>query len=187
MIQARYALAQVAAPDETDGRPATKGILMSDRRRDGAPSSPQGRPATFRIAGFPVHASPTSFVLFGLITYTAALGLLPAAAPGASSTAYWIAGAIAAALVMASLLLHELAHAFVARRHGLVVESVTFWLFGGLARFTSQAESPRAEWRIAAIGPLVDPGMSVEQVGAFLAGERERWVAIAQEIGVLAE
>ena len=41
--------------------------------------------------------------------------------------------------------------------------------------------------RIAAIGPIVDPSMGVEQVGAFLRDERARWTAITKEIGVLPE
>ncbi len=53
--------------------------------------------------------------------------------------------------------------------------------------FRAQLAEPEVAQRIAAIGPFVDPSMNVEQVGAFLAGERERWVAITQEIGVLAE
>ena len=41
--------------------------------------------------------------------------------------------------------------------------------------------------RIAAIGPLVEPGMSPAQVAAFLATEHARWASIAKEIGVLPE
>ena len=41
--------------------------------------------------------------------------------------------------------------------------------------------------RIAAIGPIVDASMSVEQVGAFLRSEATRWAAITQEIGLLPE
>ncbi|MDP3084825.1 MAG: tripartite tricarboxylate transporter substrate binding protein [Rubrivivax sp.] len=41
--------------------------------------------------------------------------------------------------------------------------------------------------RIAAIGPLADPSMSVEQVGAFLAAEHQRWGAATREIGMLPE
>lgn len=41
--------------------------------------------------------------------------------------------------------------------------------------------------RIAAIGPLVEPGWSVEQVGAFLRNEHARWAQIVKEIGVLPE
>lgn len=53
--------------------------------------------------------------------------------------------------------------------------------------FRAQLADPEVAQRIAAIGPFVDPSMDVAQVGAFLAGERARWVSIAQEIGVLAE
>ena len=41
--------------------------------------------------------------------------------------------------------------------------------------------------RIGTIGPIVDASMGVAGVGAFLAAERERWAAIAREIGVLPE
>ena len=109
-----------------------------------------------RIAGFPIQANPTVFLLFGLIAYLVASGLLPAAAPGATSGAYWAGGLVAAALFMGSLLAHELAHAVVARRHGIRVEAVTFWLFGGMAKLGGDAQNPRAEWRIAAIGPVVN-------------------------------
>lgn len=41
--------------------------------------------------------------------------------------------------------------------------------------------------RMAAIGPLADPGMSLAQVGQFLRDEAARWAAITREIGVLPE
>lgn len=53
--------------------------------------------------------------------------------------------------------------------------------------FRAQLADPEVAQRIAAIGPFVDQTMDVAQVGTFLAGERARWVAITQEIGVLAE
>ena len=41
--------------------------------------------------------------------------------------------------------------------------------------------------RIAAIGPVVDAGMSPDALGAFLRAETSRWTAITREIGVLPE
>ena len=41
--------------------------------------------------------------------------------------------------------------------------------------------------RIAAIGPVVDAGLSPEALGAFLRAETSRWTAITREIGVLPE
>jgi tripartite-type tricarboxylate transporter receptor subunit TctC len=41
--------------------------------------------------------------------------------------------------------------------------------------------------RIAAIGPIADASMGVEQVGAFLRAEHQRWAAATREIGLLPE
>ncbi|MDB5964135.1 MAG: tripartite tricarboxylate transporter substrate binding protein, partial [Polaromonas sp.] len=41
--------------------------------------------------------------------------------------------------------------------------------------------------RIATMGPIAEPNVSVEQTGAFLRGEMARWTAITKEIGVLPE
>lgn len=41
--------------------------------------------------------------------------------------------------------------------------------------------------RIAAIGPLVEPGLDPAEVSALLQTERQRWSALAREIGVLPE
>lgn len=120
----------------------------------------------FRIAGFPVQASPTVLLLFMLIAFTTATGLLPSSAPGASSGAYWAGGIIAAAFLLGSLLVHELAHAIMARRHGVRVEGVTFWLFGGVAKLGKDAPTPRAEWRIAAIGPVTNLVLAAIALGA---------------------
>lgn len=41
--------------------------------------------------------------------------------------------------------------------------------------------------RMATMGPIAEPNMSVEQTGAFLRSEMLRWTAITKEIGVLPE
>jgi Zn-dependent protease/predicted transcriptional regulator len=66
-----------------------------------------------------------------------------------------LAGVIAALVFFLGLLAHELSHAVLARRNGLVVEGITLWLFGGVARLRGEAASPGAELRIAGVGPLV--------------------------------
>jgi tripartite-type tricarboxylate transporter receptor subunit TctC len=48
------------------------------------------------------------------------------------------------------------------------------------------AERDLAE-RIAAIGPIADASMSVDQVGAFLRAEHQTWAAATKEIGLLPE
>ena len=54
-----------------------------------------------------------------------------------------------------SLILHELGHAFQARREGVRIEGITLWLFGGVAKIAGDIPSAGAEFRIAVAGPAV--------------------------------
>lgn len=93
-------------------------------------------------------------VVLGLFVLTLAEGVLPRAVADASTAAYWVAGAVGGLLFLASLLAHEVAHAVVAKRHGVGVRGMTLWLFGGVAELEKEPGTPRAELRIAAAGPL---------------------------------
>ncbi|HME02046.1 MAG TPA: site-2 protease family protein [Solirubrobacteraceae bacterium] len=72
---------------------------------------------------------------------------------GSRTTAYLVAVASVLSL-FASLILHELGHAIVARRNGLSVAGIDLWAFGGMTR-TTESPSPGVEFRVAAAGPLV--------------------------------
>jgi Zn-dependent protease len=60
-----------------------------------------------------------------------------------------------------SILLHELGHAFAARREGIGVPSIELFMFGGFTRMSRSADSPGQEFRIAAAGPLVTLAIAV--------------------------
>ena len=105
-----------------------------------------------KVAGFPLTAHWSVLVIMWLFTWSLA-ATLPATAPGHSSSAYWLAGACGAAVLLASLLAHELMHAVVARRAGVKVRGVKLRLFGGIARLGSEAKTPQTEFRIAVSGP----------------------------------
>lgn len=62
---------------------------------------------------------------------------------------------VATVLFFASILAHELGHAFEARHRGIRVEGVTLFLFGGVTEMTSHSHRPRDEFAIAAVGPWV--------------------------------
>jgi Zn-dependent protease/CBS domain-containing protein len=89
-----------------------------------------------------------------LLAWGLATRLLPAAAPGATTLAYWAAGIGVAVLFFGSLLAHELAHAVLAQRAGVRVEGITLWLLGGVAKLDGEVATPGDELRIAASGPL---------------------------------
>src|SRR5712691_9214900 len=107
-----------------------------------------------RIAGIHVGLNWSLLVIAALIAWSLAVGLLPTAAPGQTSGAYWTAGIVSAFVYLAGLLAHELAHSIVAVRRAVRVEGITLWLFGGVSRFSSESSSPGAQALITFVGPL---------------------------------
>lgn len=107
------------------------------------------------IAGIRIGVHWTVLVIFTLILTGLSTVQFPALYEDLDVVTAWIAGAVAAVTFFASLLAHELAHAIVARRNGLVVDGIVLWLFGGVAKLKGDAPNPMADLRIAGIGPLV--------------------------------
>src|SRR6202171_2864800 len=107
-----------------------------------------------RIAGIHVGLNWSLLVVAALIAWSLATGILPSAAPGQTSSAYWTAGVVSAFVYLASLLAHELAHSIVAMQRGVRVEGITLWLFGGVSGVGSESSSPGAQALITFVGPL---------------------------------
>ncbi len=67
--------------------------------------------------------------------------------------AYFVIGTLVTALFFASILLHELAHALIARLEGLEIYDIQLHIFGGWARLVGEPRTAMAELRIALAGP----------------------------------
>jgi Zn-dependent protease/CBS domain-containing protein len=104
-------------------------------------------------AGFRLGVHWSVLVILWLFTWSLA-STLSDTAPGHSVPTYWLAGAVGAMVLLASLLAHELTHAVVARRAGVPVSDVTLWLFGGVTRLGGEAQTAKTEFRIAVSGPV---------------------------------
>ncbi|MCC2629698.1 MAG: rip3 1, partial [Thermomicrobiales bacterium] len=106
------------------------------------------------VWGIPIQINPSIFLILALVTFNLADQLLPAQYPELSDVGLWLTALLTALLFLASILFHELAHAWVARRNGIPVMSVTLYIFGGIAQLGGKPKTPGAEFRIAAVGPL---------------------------------
>ncbi len=106
------------------------------------------------IMGIPIRVHFTWFLVFGLITWSLSTFYFPKAAPDLPTVSYWIKGALAALLLFVSVVFHELAHSIVARKYKLPIESITLFIFGGVAQMKDELPHPKAEIRIAIAGPL---------------------------------
>ncbi|OFW73674.1 MAG: hypothetical protein A2Y55_11385, partial [Actinobacteria bacterium RBG_16_68_12] len=93
---------------------------------------------------------------------------------------------VAAVLFFASLLAHELGHAFQAQHEGMEIEGITLWLFGGVAKFKGMFPSAGAEFRIAIAGPLVSLALGgLFVLVAWLAGLPEAVDGVAAWLGYI--
>jgi Zn-dependent protease/predicted transcriptional regulator len=61
---------------------------------------------------------------------------------------------LAAILLFASVLLHELAHSYLAKRYGVNIDSITLFLFGGVSAMEEMPRKPGQEAKMAFAGPL---------------------------------
>jgi len=102
-----------------------------------------------RVFGFPVDLN-LSFLILLAVVFVAFGGL---------------GGVIVVGLAFASVLLHELGHAIVARRLGVRVSSIELGFFGGAARMEAMPRKPRDELAIAAAGPAVSLALAGAGLG----------------------
>ena len=108
-----------------------------------------------RVAGIEIGINWSWLVVFALLVWSLATGIFPSTNPHLGSGAHLGMAVAATILFFCSLLLHELGHAFRARREGIEIDGITLWLFGGVARFRGMFASAGAEFRVAIAGPLV--------------------------------
>jgi Zn-dependent protease len=123
-----------------------------------------------RLGGVEVRLHWSLLAVFALIVWSLADGVFPSQNPGLSDGTYLAMAIVAALLFLVSILLHELGHSWVARREGIEVDSISLWLFGGVAQFKGRFRSAGGESRVALIGPLISIGLGVLFVLIALAG-----------------
>ena len=132
----------------------------------------------FTIGGIEVGVHVSWLIIFGLVTWSLATGFFPLVYEETTggetlpTTTAWILAVVAALLLFASVLVHELAHSFVARARGLPARSITLFLFGGVSNLSAESKSPGTEFLIAIVGPLTSLGLAaVAFVVSVVAGD----------------
>jgi len=104
--------------------------------------------------GIPIRVHFSWLIVFGLLTWLLSSRYFPQVTPDLPFVSYWINGILAALLLFASVAFHELAHSYVAKKYSLTIESITLFIFGGVAQLKGEPPHPKAEFWIAIAGPL---------------------------------
>jgi Zn-dependent protease len=116
---------------------------------------PGGSVRIGRLAGIPIGINPLWLVIVALITWSLGATYYPDQVSGIVPAAAYALGLLSALLLFASIVLHELGHAVVARRRGVAIEGIDLWLLGGVAKLRGSPHEPGDELRYAAAGPAV--------------------------------
>lgn len=105
------------------------------------------------LFGIPLFIDPNWLFVVAIITLINSQGYLGRQewAPGLA----WFAGLSLSLLLFASVLLHELGHSLVARSQGIKVNSITLFLFGGIASIDQESKTPGKAFQVAVAGPAV--------------------------------
>ena len=133
-----------------------------------------------RIRGIEVGVHYSGFIVFVLITFSLK-ARFASEHPQWTLVEHYAVGIATRLLFFSSILVHELAHSFVALAKGIPVRSVTLFVFGGVAQIGREPDRPMTEFQIAIAGPIASAVLALGfGVIAYLGGEQfERLSALA--------
>ncbi len=115
----------------------------------------------FRLLGFPIQIDATWIFIAVLILWSLSTGLFPMVLPDQDPAIYWRMGGVALLGFAASIVLHELGHAVVARSYDMPIRSITLFIFGGVAEMEKEPPSAKAEFWVAIAGPIMSVVVAV--------------------------
>lgn len=105
-----------------------------------------------RFLGIPLSVHASWFLVFGLAVWAVTVEFGDALPQLPAGERLGLA-AITGLAFFASLAVHEIAHALVARRFGVHVREITLFLLGGVAEIEGELPSPGSEFAVALAGP----------------------------------
>ena len=108
-----------------------------------------------KIKGIPLRIHPSWFLVFLYFTLSARDQFETLLDGQASMWSGWLIGAFTSVLLFLSVLLHELAHSFVAMGEGLKVRDITLFFLGGMANLEKECPTSKGSLKIAISGPIV--------------------------------
>lgn len=128
------------------------------------------------IAGIDIYIHVSWILILVFLTFSLATGWFPSTYPGASVATYFLLGFVSAVLLFVSVLLHELAHSFVARARGLPVKNITLFIFGGVSNIEQEPQTPGIEFSMAFVGPLISLLIGALSYGIFVLVRGHHWL-----------
>jgi Zn-dependent protease len=142
------------------------------------------RPNSIKLVdlfGFRIGVDRTWFLILFLMIFWLS-GSFRTQLHSSDSVAY-LTTVVTVLVLFASLIVHELGHAFAARHEGIAVRRIDLFLFGGLTEMSRDAATPGEDFKIAAAGPLATLGFVLVCLALDLAIVGPHRLVHAAELG----
>ncbi|MDD3043562.1 MAG: CBS domain-containing protein [Methanosarcinaceae archaeon] len=108
------------------------------------------------IMGIPIKLHVTFLLILPVFAYVFASSPNPYGFQEVMPvTTRYTLSTLTALLLFVSILLHELAHSYLAKRYGVTIDSITLFLFGGVSSMEEMPRNPSQEAKMAFAGPFV--------------------------------
>jgi Zn-dependent protease/predicted transcriptional regulator len=140
----------------------------------------------FKLFGFEVRLDWSWIIIAILVAWSLSTGLFPFHYKNLSTQTYWLMGIVAAIGLFLSIIAHEFCHSLVARRFDMPMKGITLFIFGGVAEMGEEAPTAKAEFFMAAVGPLSSIVIALIFYGIYVAGKGVLSAPITGVIGYLA-
>jgi len=119
------------------------------------------RVTLFHFFGFPVRADGSWIFMAILISWTLATKFYPNAFPQHAQDVYQMMAFGTLAGILVSIIAHEVAHAIIAEYYHMPIESITLFIFGGVAEMKGEPSHPKGEFLMAVAGPAMSVMMGL--------------------------
>jgi len=108
----------------------------------------------FKLLGFQVNIDWSWIIIATLIVWSLSTGYFPYLYKHLPDSTYVWMGVAGALGLFLSIIIHEFSHSLVARKYGMPMKGITLFIFGGVAEMSDEPPNAKAEFMMAAVGPL---------------------------------
>jgi Zn-dependent protease/CBS domain-containing protein len=108
-----------------------------------------------KIMGIPIKLHITFLLILPFFAWSFAATPSPFGFSDQEVPLRYVLSLAAALLLFVCVLLHELGHSYIAKKHGTNIQSITLFLFGGVSSLEEIPRDPKTEFKMALAGPGV--------------------------------
>ncbi|MBU3967679.1 MAG: site-2 protease family protein [Euryarchaeota archaeon] len=121
-----------------------------------------------RIIGIPIKLHITFLLILPVFVWNFAINPSPFGFSDQDTTLRYVLSLAMAVSLFVCVILHELGHSYIAKKHGTKIQSITLFLFGGVSALEEIPRDPKTELKMALAGPGVSFLISILFMGIYL-------------------